>query len=391
MLHPPVQRSASVIGVVRERAAGERRVALVPEGVTRLKRAGLDVAVETGAGVAAQFADSAYAEAGATLVDSLEGLSATCDIVLRVSAPLLPEVELLRPEAVLIGLLQPTANPDLLAALAARGVTAFSLERVPRIARAQSMDVLSSQSSVSGYKAALIAAASLGKFFPMMMTAAGTIAPARVLVMGTGVAGLQAIATARRLGAVVQGYDIRPVAKEQVESLGATFVSPQVTGETQTSGGYATELSQDAQERERQAVMRAVSSADVVITTALIPGRPAPTLVTDEMVAAMAHGSVIVDIAAEAGGNCTLTRPGETVVEHGVSIIGPLNLPSTIPVHASQMFSRNVTSLLDLLIRDGRFAPDFDDQIVRECCVTYQGEVRHGLNPARSDGVVARG
>jgi H+-translocating NAD(P) transhydrogenase subunit alpha len=370
------------IGVPRETAAGERRVALVPEGAARLVRAGLEVIVEFDAGAAAQMPDATYSAAGATLAASPEALYAASDIVVRVGKPSIADAELLGSGSLLLGLLQPTASADLLQLLAARGVTAFSLERVPRIARAQSMDVVSSQSSVSGYKAALIGAASIGKFFPMMMTAAGTIPPAKVLVMGTGVAGLQAIATARRLGAVVQGYDIRPVAKEQVESLGATFVSPQIAEKTETSGGYATELTQDAQERERQQVVRVVGGADVVITTALVPGRRAPILVTEEMVKAMQPGSVIVDVAAEAGGNCELTVPGESVVRHGVTIHGPLNLPSSIPVHASQMYSRNVTNLLEHVVRDGQLVLDLEDVIVNDCCVTHHGEVRHGLGAA---------
>jgi NAD(P) transhydrogenase subunit alpha len=370
------------VGVPRESAAGERRVALVPEGAARLVRAGLEVVVEHDAGAFANMPDSAYTAAGATLADSQQAVCGSADIVVRVSRPSLEEADLLRKGTLLIGLLQPTASADLLETLAARGVTALSLERIPRIARAQSMDVISSQSSISGYKAALIGAASSGKFFPMMMTAAGTIPPAKVLVMGTGVAGLQAIATARRLGAVVQGYDIRPAAKEQVESLGATFVSPQVSEKTETAGGYATELSQDAQERERQLVLRVVGASDVVITTALIPGRRAPILVTEEMVSAMRPGSVIVDLAAEAGGNCELTEPGESITKHEVNIIGPLNLPSTLPVHASQMFSRNITNLLEHVVHDGQLALDLEDVIIRDCCVTHSGEVRHGLGRA---------
>jgi NAD(P) transhydrogenase subunit alpha len=245
------------------------------------------------------------------------------------------------------------------------------------------MDVLSSQSTVSGYRAALIAATSIGKFFPMMMTAAGTIAPTRVLVMGAGVAGLQAIATARRLGAVVQGYDIRPAAREQVESLGATFVSPQLVEHTETEGGYAVELGDDAQERERQHLLDVVSSCDVLITTAQVPGRPAPILVSEAMVQAMAPGSVIVDVAADSGGNCELTQPGESTVRHGVTIVGPVNLPSSVPVHASQLYSRNVSNFLDHIVHEGKLAIDMDDAIIDACCVTYGGTVRHGLGRAR--------
>jgi NAD(P) transhydrogenase subunit alpha len=371
------------VGVMRETGPDERRVALVPDGVSRLVRVGVQVVVQRGAGSAAHYQDSTYAAAGATLADSVESVSVAADVMVRVGPPTLAHAEYLRPGCVLLGLLQPWTGADLLEALAARGITALSLERVPRIARAQAMDVMSSQSSVSGYKAALIAAASLGKFFPLMMTAAGTIAPTRVLVMGVGVAGLQAIATARRLGAVVQGYDIRPTAKEQVESLGASFVSPQVRGNTKTRGGYATELSQDVQERERQSLLRTVSASDVLITTALVPGRPAPILVTEAMVESMADGSVIVDIAAQTGGNCELTQPGQSIVHHGVTIIGPLNLPSSVPVHASQLYSRNVSNFLEHIIRGGQPVLDMADVIIDECCVTRAGEVRHGLGRAR--------
>jgi H+-translocating NAD(P) transhydrogenase subunit alpha len=370
------------IGVPTETAAGERRVALVPESVGRLVRSGLEVVVQRGAGSRAYFLDAAYADAGATLLDTPEEVFEKADLVAKVAKLSTSEVELVRPGAIVVSLLQPGTSLDLLTRLVERGLTALSLELIPRIARAQSMDVLSSQSSLSGYKAALIAAASLGKFFPMMMTAAGTIPPARVLVMGTGVAGLQAIATARRLGAVVQGYDIRAAAKEQVESLGATFVSPQVSGDTETKGGYAKELSADAQEREQQVVHGIVAAADVVITTALIPGRPAPRLVPASMVAAMQPGSVIVDIAAEMGGNCELTEPGATVTRHDVVIHGPVNLPSTMPLHASQLYSRNVFNLLQHLIRDTEVVLDLEDVITRDCCVTHQGEVRH--QPSRS-------
>jgi NAD(P) transhydrogenase subunit alpha len=370
------------VGVVRETGASERRVALVPDGVGRLIRSGLQVEVQRGAGDGADMSDDTYAAAGATLVDKFDADHSPPDVMVRVGRPRDDETNLLETNSVLVGLLQAASCPELLETLADRSITAFSLERIPRIARAQSMDVVSSQSSVSGYRAALIGASTLRKFFPMMITAAGTIPPARVLVMGTGVAGLQAIATARRLGAVVQGYDIRAAAREQVESLGATFVSPQVVGDTETAGGYATELSQDAQERERQAVLRAVSSSDVVITTALIPGRPAPMLISADMVQAMSPGSVIVDIAAEAGGNCELTQPGETIVTNGVTLVGPLNLPSTLSVHASQMYSRNLTNFLDHIIRDGQLMLDFEDPIIDACCVTHAGEVRHGLGRA---------
>jgi H+-translocating NAD(P) transhydrogenase subunit alpha len=354
----------------------------VPDTVARLSRAGNKVLVQQGAGEDAFFLDQEYRAAGATVhADAVEVLGGA-DVVVKVRPPTTnpalgrDEVDLLRGESTLIGILQPALNPDLAARLRARRITAFSMDAIPRIARAQSMDVLSSQSSIAGYKAVLIAASALGKFLPLLMTAAGTLAPAKVLVMGTGVAGLQAIATARRLGAAVQGYDIRPVAREQVESLGATFVTSHVVDQTETAGGYARELAEDAQRRERDLVRGVVSAADVVITTALIPGKRAPTLVTADMVAAMQPGSVIIDIAADMGGNCELTQPGETVLRHGVEIHGPTNLASSMPIHASQMYSRNIHNLLLHLMPDGQLQPDFDDVITRECCITHEGEVQ---------------
>lgn len=370
------------IGVLNETHGCERRVAIVPDGVTRLRRMGLDVAVQSGAGVAAHYPDAAYAAAGARLVDSLEAVYDTSDVTVRVSRPALAEANLIKPHGVLFGLLQPWTSADLFEALAGRGITSFALERMPRIARAQSMDVLSSQSTVSGYKAAVLAATSVGKVFPMLMTAAGTIAPTRVLVLGAGVAGLQAIATARRLGALVYGYDIRPAAKEQVESLGATFISPQLAQNPETQGGYATAIDEHAQEQERDALLNAVRQADAVIATALVPGKRAPTLLTQAMVASMADGSVIVDIAAEAGGNCELTVPGQPVTRNGVTIVGAVNLPSTVPVQASQLFSRNITNFLEHIAHDGTLSLDMNDPVVGECCVTHDGQVRHGLGLA---------
>ena len=367
------------VGVKHETSSGERRVSLVPDGVARLIQSGLAVLVERGAGAGAELSDTAYESVGATIVEALEATRPPPEIVLCVARPADEQANALAANTTLIGVLQAASNPKLVQTLADRGVTAFGLERIPRIARAQSMDVLSSQSNLSGYRAALIGASMLRKLFPMMITAAGTLAPARVLVMGAGVAGLQAIATARRLGAVVQGYDIRAAAREQVESLGATFVAPQTTAGTETSGGYATELSQDAQAREREAVLQAVRIADVVITTALVPGRKAPILLTAEMVRQMKPGSVIVDVAAEAGGNCELTQPGETIASQEVTIVGPLNLPSTVSVHASQLYSRNLTNFLEVIVKDGQLALNFEDPIVDECCVAHAGEVRHGL------------
>jgi len=361
------------IGVPRETVEGERRVALVPDGVTKLAAAGAETLVERGAGEAAGFLDSAYEEAGATLV-SREDLYAQVELVVKVQRPSSDEVGLLREGQVLVALLQPLVETELVRALAARGVVSFSLDSIPRITRAQSMDALSSQATVSGYKAVLLAAASLGKFSPMPTTAAGTIAPARLLVLGAGVAGLQAIATARRLGAVVSAYDVRPVVKEQVESLGATFVELDVAG-AEAAGGYAAALAEDEQARQQELLAAVIGEQDAVVTTALIPGRPAPLLVTEDAVRRMRPGSVIVDLAAEAGGNCALTSPGETVTREGVVIVGETNLPSTMPLHASQMYSRNVTSLLALMVKEGELTLDFEDEIVRDTCVTRDGRV----------------
>lgn len=357
------------VGVPTERAPGERRVALVPEAVSRLPD-GIDVVVERGAGAAASHADDAFVDAGASLADDVFGE----DVVVKVRKPSEDEVERLRDGAVLIGLLEPLTDPVGLERLAARGVTAFAMESIPRITRAQAMDVLSSQSTVSGYKAVLLAAERLPRFFPMLMTAAGTVAPARVLVLGAGVAGLQAIATARRLGAVVTGFDVRPVVKEQVESLGASFLELEVSAE-EAHGGYAAELDEADQRRQQDALARAIAEFDVVITTALVPGRPAPMLVTAEAVEAMRPGSVIVDLAAEAGGNCALTDPGNDVEHEGVTVLGPLNLPSSMPVHASQLYARNLSALLTHLVVDGQVRLDWDDEITAAACVA-KPEVR---------------
>ncbi len=361
------------IGVARETAADERRVALVPDSVRRLASGGADVLVERGAGERASFPDADYEEAGARVVEA-DALYADADVLVRVQKPDGEEIERLREGQVLVGFLQPLANVELARALAERRVTSFSMDAMPRITRAQPMDALSSQSTVAGYKAALIAAGTVGKFFPMLTTAAGTIAPARVLVLGAGVAGLQAIATARRLGAVVTGYDVRPVVKEQVESLGASFLELDVEG-VEGVGGYAVALAEDEQERQRQLMALHVGESDAVIATALVPGKPAPLIVTEEAVAGMRPGSVIVDLAAEAGGNCALTEPGRTVEREGVTIVGELNLPSTMPVHASQMYARNVLSFVALLVREGELVVDFEDEIVRETCVTHEGRV----------------
>jgi NAD(P) transhydrogenase subunit alpha len=360
------------VGVAKESAAGETRVAVVPDTARRLADDGVEVLVERGAGEAATFADAAYEEAGARVV-STEELYAGTELVCKVRKPSAEEVARLRDGQVLIALLQPLVDPELVGSLAARGVTAFSMDSIPRVTRAQPMDALSSQSTVAGYKAVVLAAQHLGKFFPMLTTAAGTIPPAKVLVLGAGVAGLQAIATARRLGAVVSAFDVRPVVKEQVESLGASFLELDVEG-AEGVGGYAVALAEDQHEREQQLIAHHAAGSDAVITTALIPGRPAPELVTAEAVRGMRTGSVIVDLAAEAGGNCAETTPGETVVVDGVTIVGDTNLPATMPVHASQMYSRNVQSFLALVVKEGALALDFEDEIVRDTCVAHGGK-----------------
>ncbi len=355
----------------KERAAGERRVALVPELAGRLVTSGFEVLVERGAGEGASFPDAAYEEAGARVVDDVYG---EADAVAKVQSPSEDEVVGLREGQVLVGFLQPLTDPEGIARLAARGVTAFAMESIPRITRAQPMDALSSQATVSGYKATLIAADRLPKFFPMLMTAAGTVAPAKVLVLGAGVAGLQAVATARRLGAVVTGFDVRPVVREQIESLGANWLDLGIVGE-ETEGGYAQELSEEQQRRQQEELEARLPEFDVVITTALIPGRAAPRLIPASAVAAMRPGSVIVDLAAEAGGNCELTEPGEEVVREGVTIVGPTNLPSSMPFHASQLYARNVSALLQHLAPEGELVLDFEDEITAGACVTRKEEV----------------
>jgi len=362
------------VGTPRETAPDERRVALVPDSATRLAAATLEVSVESGAGSAAYITDEAYQQAGAKIVKGAAALMGEADALLKVQAPSAAEVELIKKGAVLISFLQPATQGDIVRALAKRGVTAFSLELVPRISRAQSMDALSSQASAAGYKAVLIAAGRLGKFLPMMMTAAGTIPPARVLVMGAGVAGLQAIATARRLGAVVSAYDVRPAVKEEVQSLGATFI--ELALDTQEGeGGYAKEQSEEFLRKQRELIGEHVAKSDVVITTAAVPGRRAPLLVTGDMVKGMRPGSVIVDLAAETGGNVELTKAGADVEVGGVTIIGTRNVPSTMPLHASQLYARNVANLLLHLVKDGAIVLDFDDEITKGSCVTHDGEI----------------
>ena len=364
------------VGVVKETLAGERRVALVPDAVIKLIAAKLEVAIQAGAGSEAFLADEAYQKAGATIISEAQTLLGQSDAVVKVQPPNLDEVGALRSGAILISFLQPSTNGDAVKALARQKVTAFSLELVPRISRAQSMDALSSQAGVAGYKAVLIAANRLGKFFPLLITAAGTVTPARVLVLGAGVAGLQAIATARRLGAVVEAYDVRAAVKDEVKSLGATFVELPLEAQ-QGQGGYAAQQSEEFLRRQRELIGDHVAASDVVITTAAVPGRKAPILVTKDMVARMRPGSVIVDLAADTGGNVELTKPGEAVVTGGVTIDGPRNLASTMPVHASQLFSRNVSTLLLSIVKDGQPNIDFNDEIVKGSCLTNAGELVH--------------
>jgi NAD(P) transhydrogenase subunit alpha len=352
------------VGVPKETAAGERRVAIVPETIGRLP--GFELAVERGAGLDAGYTDEAYETAGATLVDDA---FAGVDAVAKVQKPSAEELAKLRDGQVLIAFLAPLTDREGVEQLAQRGVVAFAMESIPRTTRAQSMDALSSQATVGGYRAALWAADRLPRFFPMLMTAAGTVAPAKVLVLGAGVAGLQAIATARRLGAVVSGFDVRPAVREQVESLGASFLDLGVVGE-QTEGGYAKELTPEQQAEQMRLLEARLPEFDAVITTAAIPGRPAPRLIPASAVRAMKPGSVIVDLAAETGGNCELTRAGEEIVESGVTIIGLTNIPATMPYHASQLYSRNVSALLQHLAPEGTLALDWDDEITAGACVT---------------------
>jgi NAD(P) transhydrogenase subunit alpha len=372
-----------LIGVPREVASGERRVALVPEVVSQLTRAGHRVVVERGAGIRAGFTDEGYSAAGCDLADSAEEIYSTAQMILKVQRPGRGEVgeaelDQMKEGSILIGLLQPSGDPALFQQLADRQIIACSMELVPRTTRAQMMDALSSQSTVAGYKAVLLAANALQKFFPMLMTAAGTVRPAKVLVIGAGVAGLQAIATARRIGAVVEAFDTRPVVKEQVQSLGAKFVELDLHGEdAQDAGGYARELSRDHIRREKELIHQRALKADVIITTALIPGKPAPMLIDAETVAAMQPGSVIVDLAGEQGGNCEMSVPGETVVRHDVTIIAPLHISSDLAFHASQMYAKNVAAFVVLLAPKGELNLNFGDDIISAVCITAGGEVRH--------------
>jgi NAD(P) transhydrogenase subunit alpha len=363
------------IGVPKERAPGERRVALVPDGVAKLVKAGYQVRVESGAGLEAAFPDDQYAAAGAAVVTN--GAMSDVELVLRVRRPTPEEVGALRPGTTLVGLLQPAGDRGLFDQLAERRVTALAMELVPRISRAQSMDALSSQATVSGYRAVLLAALELPRLLPMLTTAAGTLAPAKAFILGAGVAGLQAIATARRLGAIVSAFDVRPAVREQVQSLGATFVEAEAVGkEAEGAGGYARELGDEQQRRVLEAVGKHIRDMDLVISTAQIPGRPAPRLITAAMIETMRPGSVIVDLAAETGGNAELTRADERVVAHGVTILGPTNLPAAMPYHASQMYSRNVQTLVQHLTHEGALRLDLADEITGAMAITHAGDVR---------------
>ncbi len=364
------------LAVIRESRPGEDRVAVVPEVAEKLARTGVEVVVESGAGAAARFPDEDFLAVGASVAPDAASALSGADVVARVQPPTLDEVAQLPKGVSVISFLQPVASAEAVAALAARGATVYSLDLLPRISRAQSMDALSSQATVAGYRAGLSAAEHLAKFFPMFMTAAGTVPPAKVLVMGAGVAGLQAIATARRLGAVVRAYDVRAAAKEEVESLGAKFV--ELGLETQEgSGGYAKEQSAEYLAKQQELLAAEVAASDVVITTAQIPGRKAPILVTAAMVEGMADGAVIVDMAADSGGNCELSVPGEDVRVNGVTVVGLSNPPASMPTHASFLYARNIANFLGLLVKDGELAPDFDDEIVAGTCVVRNGEVVH--------------
>jgi proton-translocating NAD(P)+ transhydrogenase subunit alpha len=367
-------RTPVKVAIPKETAAGERRVALVPDTAAKLIGAGLQVSIQANAGAQAYLTDAMYEAAGVSVAPDEAALFEDAGAVLKVQPPDQSEVRLLPRGSVLISFLQPATEAGIVRALASQGVTAFSLELVPRISRAQSMDALSSQASASGYKAVLMAAEQLGKFFPMMMTAAGTVAPARVLVMGAGVAGLQAIATARRLGAVVSAYDVRPAVKEEVQSLGAIFIELPLESQ-EGEGGYAREQSEEFLRKQRQLIGEHVAKSDVVITTAAVPGRRAPLLVTADMVKGMRPGSIVVDLAAESGGNVELTKPGMDVDVNGVVIMGRTNVPSTMPLHASQLFARNVANLLLHLVKDGAINLDFADEITKGACVTHAGEI----------------
>lgn len=372
-------------GIPKEIAGGETRVAVVPKMVAQLKKGGGDVLVQSGAGQAASYSDAEYEEAGATIVGDAPSLYAEADIVLKVQPPGMNEdvgkheVEMMKPGSTFIGFLAPVSNQDVINQMVEKKITSFSMEFVPRIARAQSMDALSSMASIAGYQAVILAAQHLGKFFPLMMTAAGTIPPARVLILGAGVAGLQAIATAKRLGARVEAFDVRPAVREQVESLGAQFVEMEFEEDAETAGGYAKEMSEEFLLKEREIIGGRLARIDAVISTAQVFGKQAPVLITEEMVKQMSEGSVIIDLAAEQGGNCELTEAGKDVVRDGVTICGPLNLPAALPIDASQMYSKNVTNLVRSLYAEDDGSLDFEDEITQSACITHNGEIVNAM------------
>jgi len=365
--------------VLKETDEGENRVALIPDSIKRLSKKGFEILVETGAGSAAGYSDQEYEQCGATLVSSAQELTAQADCVIKVRPPSLDEAEMLKNDSNLIAIVQSTLRHELVSKLAEKQITSFGLDIIPRTSLAQSMDVLSSMSTISGYKAVLLAADTINRFFPMLMTAAGTIAPAKVLVLGAGVAGLMACATAKRLGGVVEAFDVRPEVKEQVRSVGAKFIEVPISEDGSGSGGYAKEMSDEYKQKQAELISKHIAKSDVVIPTALIPGRKAPILITEEQVASMKPGSVIVDLAAEMGGNCALTQPGQTIVAHGVTIVGHSNLPSTMSFHASQMFSRNIEKFLLHLCDENGFKMNMDDEITRGSLVTKGGQVIHEL------------
>lgn len=367
------------LAVLKETEEGENRVALIPDSIKRLSQKGFVFLVETGAGSAAGYSDQEYEQSGATLMSSPQELAGQADCVVKVRPPSLEEAEMLKSDTVLIAIIQSTLRHDLVSKLAEKQITSFGLDIIPRTSLAQSMDVLSSMSTIAGYKAVLLAADTINRFFPMLMTAAGTIAPAKVLVLGAGVAGLMACATAKRLGGVVEAFDVRPEVKEQVRSVGARFVEVPICEDGSGSGGYAKEMSDEYKQKQAELISKHIAKSDVVIPTALIPGRKAPILISEEQVKSMKPGSVIVDLAAEMGGNCALTQPGQTIVAHGVTIVGHSNLPSTMSFHASQMFSRNIEKFLLHLCDENGFKMNMEDEITRGSLVTRGGKVIHEL------------
>ena len=372
------------VGIPRETAEGERRVAIEPTVVAKFKKLGVDVLIEKEAGKSAFFPDDVFSDADATLVDTATELFKQADVILKVQTPTVAEVEAMNDGSVLIGTLLAHKYPDVVAKLNEKNITSFAMELVPRISRAQSMDVLSSQAAIGGYKAAIMGADLSSTFFPMLTTAAGTIRPSKVIIIGVGVAGLQAIATAKRLGAIVEAYDVRPETKEQIQSLGAKAIelSISATGE----GGYARELTDEEKQQQQEELASYIAAANVLITTAAVPGRPAPKIIPESTVEGMKPGSVIIDLAAESGGNCTLTQPGETITHHGVIIHAPLNVASQVPVHASEMYAKNLFNFLSPMIEEGEYKPDFEDEVVSGALLTHEGEIKHTPTKEQLEG-----